>query len=282
MRTRSPRRWFWIAVLMIGCALAGIQSRPRTVGPASPPVDVAATVSRPAQSVLARLCTGTRRLFGGLGGLWEAEQTNERLRVEVERLRATDEELAECRQELARLRALVGLQDAVKRPVVAARSIGRGPSPWFHTLDVDVGRKQGVGPGCAVVAPAGLVGQLYRVGYNTSKVLCLTDRQASVGARLQPERVRHVVGVCRGDGESALVFEYPDANADVRPGDAVVTSGWEHGSRFPPGLLIGHVLTVEPRPHESLLVAVVRPAVELGRVEEVLIIRSEETEEDGQ
>ncbi|NUQ02134.1 MAG: rod shape-determining protein MreC, partial [Armatimonadetes bacterium] len=167
---------------------------------------------------------------------------------------------------------LLRLREAVDVPAVAARAIARGPSSWFRTLTIGVGRRDGIQPGSAVLAPGGLLGQVYQVSYASSQVLCLVDRLGSVGARLQPERARQVIGVCKGDGTSLCTLVYSNANADVRPGDAVVTSGQEQGSLFPPGLLIGHVVSIERRPDQSSLVCHIRPAVDPDLAEEVLVL----------
>ena len=239
MRARSSRRWLWFTILLLGCVLAGVQSRSRSVGPADFPTEAAAAVGQPARSLLTGAAAGVKRIAGSLANLLRLEQENERLRRQLQRAEVCREQTIEWRKEAERLRELVELRDRVGPGSVAARAIGRGPSPWFRTIELDVGRRDGVVDGCAVVAPAGLVGQVYEVTGTASKVLCLTDRRGRVGARMQADRARDVLGVCRGDGGDVLTFDYPDATVDVRPGDAVVTSGHGHGSLFPSGLAIG-------------------------------------------
>lgn len=272
-RARRPQgRWVWFTVLLVACVLAGMQSRPDRLGSASVPAEVVGAVGAPVESFL----TAAR---GGLAGAWrfvthlsELEQENARLRRQLALSQAQAEQSAEWRQEVARLRALLDVREPVALPAVAARTIGHGPSPWFRTLTITAGERDGVAPGAPVLAPGGLVGQVYQTGYATSKVLCLTDRLGRVGARLQPDRARQVLGVSRGDGSQLCRLTYPNAAADARPADAVVTSGHEHGSQFPAGLLIGHVVSLERRPDESSLVCWIRPAVDPDQVEDVLVL----------
>lgn len=272
MAARSGRRWFWIVVLLAGCLLAGMESRPQRLGGATPVGDVASSIGRPFQSVLTGLGDSLERAWSRIVRSGELERENARLRRQLAQSHGQYEQLVEWREEVARLRGLLELRDRAGGPTVAARAIGRGPSPWFETLALNVGRADGVAPGCAVLAPGGLLGQVYQVSARSSRVLCLTDRDGAVGVRLQPDRARHVVGVMKGTGGELCELSYAASEADVRPGDAAVTSGQEFGSLFPPGLLVGHVVTVERRPDESLLLAGVRPAVEVDRIEEVLVL----------
>lgn len=276
MRARASRRWVWVVVLLLGCVLAGMQTRPRALGPASLPAEAAAAAARPAESLMTGVGGVAHRIGGFFSHVMSLERENAALRERLEAAQANNERLAEALQETQRLRALLGLRGQVGGTSVAARAIGRSPSPWFRTLDLNVGRADGVRPGCAVVAPGGLVGQVYRVAAGSAKVLCLVDRQGSVGVRLQPDRARQVVGVCKGDGAELLTLTFGDPTAPLRPGDAVVTSGHESGSGFPAGLLVGHVVAAEARPQEQSVVAVIRPAVDMGRVEEVLVLLTPE------
>lgn len=273
---RTSRRWLWFTVLVIGCMIAGMQSNPAQQGPTGAPADVVATVGQPVESAITKVTDGASDGWSFVTGIFDLQRENTRLRQQSERAAAQAEQLEEYRQEVERLRSLLRLSAPLNRPAVSGRVIATGPSAWFRTLTANVGRKSGLRPGAAVLAPGGLVGQVYQVSYTSSKILALTDRLGSVGARVQPERARQVVGICKGNGTDSLTLIYEDAAADVRPGDPVVTSGQQYGSLFPPGLLVGHVIAVERRPDETSLILTIRPAVDPDRVEEVLILLPEE------
>jgi rod shape-determining protein MreC len=272
MNTRGGhRRWWWIVLLVAAGLFAGMQARPgsrRTDLPQS----TAAGLLAPAQAGLSRAEGGVAGLWRDLGHVSRLQGEVDRLNRELESERRTQKDGDELASEVARLRALLGLKESVKSPAVAARVIARSPSPWFETLSLNVGSADQVAPGQAVLAPGGLLGQVYQVSRHTARVLCLTDRLGSVGARLAAGRARQVVGVARGDGAGGLSLTYGDADADARPGDPVVTSGFDQGSAFPPGLTVGHVLKVDRRRHDSAVLLTLRPAVEPDRVEEVLVL----------
>ncbi len=271
----DSRRWLWFALVLGASMLCGWQSQTARHAQASWPADVATSLLQPVESAAAGVDRGVSGLIGRFTRQRTLAAENAALRARLEQVRPTVEQLAEAQQEVARLRALLALREANTGAGVAARAVSRGPSPWFQTLTINAGRKDGLEPGAAVLAPAGLVGQVYQVSHSSARVLCLADRLCGIGARLQPTRVRHVIGVCTGTGDGLCAFMSNDPSADVRPGDAVVTSGQESGSRFPGGLLIGHVLTVKRRPDLTQLNLVIRPIVDADDVEEVLVLRKQ-------
>jgi rod shape-determining protein MreC len=66
-----------------------------------------------------------------------------------------------------------------------------------------------------------------------------------------------------------------DADADIRVGDRVVTSGT--GGIYPRDLVIGYVTEVIPDEFSRTLTATVRPAATLTDLDRVMIITSYET-----
>lgn len=273
LRGSQTSRWRWLGwtAIVLACMIAGLQSRPQSKGEASAPAALAATIGRPfaiALTWLRGLVTGGWETVTGLSDL-QAE--NSRLRAQLEAQSQMAVELAEAKAEVARLQGLVAVGRKLDAPAMPARVIARGPSPWFQIVIIDHGEADGVRPGAAVLSAGGLLGQVYEVSAHSARVLCITDRLGSVGARLQPDRVRHVTGVAKGDGEASCILTSPIFDADVKAGDAVVTSGQEAGSLFPAGLPVGRVTAVESRPQESLLVCTIQPAVDPRRVEAVLV-----------
>jgi hypothetical protein len=71
------------------------------------------------------------------------------------------------------------------------------------------------------------------------------------------------------DDKYAAVVEDFDRLRDVQKGDPVVTGGI--GARFPVGLLVGSVVDVDDR-DDLTLRAVIRPAIDVARLEHVAIL----------
>jgi len=117
------------------------------------------------------------------------------------------------------------------------------------------------------VAPEGLVGRVVEVTPYTAKVQLVTDPVSASGGLLQRTRV---TGIVSGNLGAGLRMRYLPLLADVAVGDEVVTSGM--GGVFPKGIPVGRVTAVERKSGALFLEAVLQPKVDLGRLEEVLIL----------
>ena len=86
-------------------------------------------------------------------------------------------------------------------------------------------------------------------------------------ALLQDSRSR---GVVNGSQTGQLAMRYIAQGDVIRSGDRVLTSGL--GGNFPPGLLIGNVVDVRQKDVDMFKEARIEPAIDFGRIEEVLVI----------
>lgn len=197
----------------------------------------------------------------------------QRLRLENARLIAENARLREAEITAKRLRSQLGFVQQLPRGHVAADVIALFPNPNFRTLVINRGSRAGIRVHSVVVAPDGLVGQVYDVAPSTSAVLLLTDAASAVGARVQRAASR-AVGVCKGNGTDLLTIAYLPQDADVRPGDTVITSGLGgQGGVYPPGLVIGTVTSVGSDTAGAERVVRVKPAVDVSRLEEVYVLK---------
>jgi rod shape-determining protein MreC len=164
------------------------------------------------------------------------------------------------------------LLDLKKRsvfPSIVANIIVRDPTNWAAVVLIDKGSKHGIRQGMPVVTPLGIVGKVAEVGERISKVTLLTDPRFSVAAVIGRTREQGLVsgtlrGLCR--------IQYLPVSADVKAGDSIVTS--KISSFFPPGLTVGQVVKVEESFTSPTLECLVRPAVVLSQIEEVLVVLS--------
>lgn len=215
-------------------------------------------------------------LAAGISGGITDIQTFSRLRAENESLRAKAEAydatlhlLEELEIENERLRALLGFSQAVPYEYVVADVVARNPDNWFSRVTINRGAADGIAKDMPVVTSQGLVGRIVQVSGSVSVVELLTDRDSAAGAMVQSSRD---AGVARGQGSetpllSMLLFV---REAEVNVGDTVVTSGL--GEIYPPGLFIGRVVEVRKEHYGLIKSAQIRPGVEFGRLEEVLVI----------
>jgi rod shape-determining protein MreC len=177
----------------------------------------------------------------------ESFQSRESLRAENERLRRQqrDLELMSMRYEaLAHENGeLRGLRDAL--PPVAdrwlpAEIINIQLSGLRQRLLINRGATNGVFKGQAVLDDRGLIGQTTHVGPWSAEVILITDPEHAVPVRVDRTGLR-TIAVGGGDG-SSLALPYLPANADIRSGDLLVTSGL--GGVFPEGYPVAKVTEV--------------------------------------
>lgn len=212
------------------------------------------------------------RLIGGLRvNLDDPSDLQRQLAVlkrENEQLRQEAIAAGELRLENQQLRDQ--LQIKVTKPElkwIPARVIGYDANPLVRSVTISVGTRESVAEGMTVITTEGLVGRVIHAGPTTSRVLLCTDVSSSVNALLQDSRAR---GVVNGSQTGQLAMRYIGQGDVVRSGDRVLTSGL--GGNFPPGLLVGNVVDVRQKDVDMFKEARIEPAVDFGRIEEVLVI----------
>lgn len=199
----------------------------------------------------------------------------EELRQEKGALLFENNQLRENQLEVQRLRAMLDFEQANPQyELIGATVIARGPSNWYSTLILNRGTTAGVAKNMVVIVPEGLVGRVVTVSEETAEVLLITDREGPAGAvvLIQENRIPGVVeGI--GDGSDALMMRHIPYDAPVEIGQFVVTSGL--GEFFPKGIRIGTVQSIDSEAEPSGLQksAIIKPAVDFNRLEEVFIIK---------
>jgi rod shape-determining protein MreC len=149
-----------------------------------------------------------------------------------------------------------------------ANVIGRDPSNWNASLIIDKGHAEGIEVGQPVVSPLGVVGRIFEVGHNTSKVILLSDPTFAVAAVVERSREN---GLLTGTLQGVLRLQYLTDNADVKVGDRLVTS--RLSTAFPSGILIGQITDVQASVNSHTVECLVDPAVDLSELEEVIVIK---------
>lgn len=196
----------------------------------------------------------------------------EELRGRLEKLKGIETEVLELREENERLRRLLNFTERSSFRFIPAQVIGRSPDNWSSLIKVDKGALHGIKKDMPVVTDAGLVGRVIQVSRTVSTVMLLTDRESRIGAMVQRSRDAGIISTELGE-RRLLDLRLFSAEADVVIGDRVITSGL--GVVFPEGLLIGQVVDVRTGEGGLVKYAVVEPAANLDRLEEVLLIEDE-------
>lgn len=153
--------------------------------------------------------------------------------------------------------------------LLLAKVIGRSPNNWYTTLTINKGSNQGVKKDMPIVNHQGLAGRVISVTKNTAEVLLLLDSEGAVGGRVFENRV--TPGVVTGTGrEGSLKMVHLSHDVPIEEGHTIVTSGL--GEMYPQGIRIGTVSSVNIEPSGLIKTAIVEPAVDFSRLEEVFVI----------
>ncbi len=242
--------------------------------------DAVNTVAQPFQKFSVRASNAIIDFFERVFKTTEADKENEQLRVRLAQYETMESELSSLRQENERLKALLNYADALEGyTYLTAPIIGRSQGIWFSEFTVSAGRNQGVAENMAVITGLGLVGRVSSVSANTCKIIGIIDATSDVSVMV--ERTRDY-GFARGKleagGDDTLELYYLPAGSDLVPGDAIVTSGID--GVFPKGIPVGSVLEVSRASgQQEDKNALVQPAVDFLRLEEVIILTKAEQEE---
>ena len=230
------------------------------------------TAFSPVIKGVAYLKTNISKPFSYIAQLKNALEENSRLKDENERLKRQLPEYDEVKAENERLIRLLNFVKESKGVSKPARVIGWDLIEWHHTVLIDKGKKHGVEENMPVVSGDGVVGKILEAGDSVSKVLLVIDNNSRIGALVQRSRE---AGIIEGRQRGQCRMNYLSREAEIKVGDRIVTSGT--GGTFPKGLFIGFVTKLYFEKFGLHKSADVKPAVDFGKLEEVLVLITQKT-----
>ncbi len=170
-----------------------------------------------------------------------------------------------------RLKHLLDTRQILGMHAQLARLIDVQIGPTRDRVMLNVGADEGVHVGQVVIDAHGVMGQIIETFPHASMAMLVIDPDHAVPVMLNRTGLR---GIARGTGDAdRLVVPDLPLSSDVKPGDEWVTSGL--GGRFPAGFPVGTVTRVKHDASGTFLEAVLKPAAELERSGEVLLLRDQ-------
>ena len=224
-------------------------------------------VVSPPEMLLHGIGKGIRSVWSNYIDLIHVRKQNQDLKAELDQVRLEEDSLAEDARQGQRLQALLAFKEKYIYKTVAAQVIGTSGTEQSHVLLIDKGSDDGLKPDMPVITPDGIVGKTRDVFRHTSQVLEISDATSGAGVILEKTRIR---GVLSGDswGQPEIVNVSPDDR--IQRGEPVLTSGGD--AIYPRGLAVGTVQRIVPQPEGTLVNVLIKPAANLSRLEEVLVI----------
>jgi len=225
-----------------------------------------ATVA-PLEKTLGWLQTSSGNIWHNYFYLRGVRAENRDLKLQIERMSLEQARMSQDADQARRLQALLGFKERFISQTMAAQVIGSSGSELSRSVYIDKGYKDGIKPDMAVITADGIVGKVLRAdNRHVAQVLLIDDQTSGVGAILDKTRLQ---GILRGTPTGEVVLEKVMSDETVPVGELVLTSGGD--GIFPKGLLVGKVTKASPG-SDLFLNIHVRPAADLSRLEEVLVV----------
>jgi rod shape-determining protein MreC len=277
---RRPRSFSDIGVRVGLLALAAVLLMALQLSGNLRPVQSLITqLTAPAQLSATGVTASVEGFFASIARVRTLEQEYAALQTRADQLEAENNTLREVEKENEQLRALLNFAETRPRlelrgAQIVARVIGEESTNFIETILIDLGQVHGIRTGMPVVTDQGLVGRISEVTENTSKVLLLNDAGSSASALLAESRLN---GIVHGSTSGDLIMDFIPQGPTFEEGEGVLSSGL--GGQFPRGLAIGVIESIDSQPNAVFQTARVRPAVDFGSLELVMVITNFEPSE---
>ena len=266
-----PRRptLLFIVVLALLFLLMSVSSQTRYVGETRTMFErTVMTIFSPVPKTVNWIGQTTADMYHGYLDMRRSVNENLELHRKVIELTTENLKLHQSEGDLKRLRSLLGYAEEFSMPTMMAQAIMLDTSSRFKAIIIDRGSTAGIQVNDAVVNASGLIGRVVLTTKDMAKIQLITDANSSAGVLI--ERTRRQ-GVLRGDGiAGAALYDIPSL-ADVQPGDKILTAGID--GIYPKGIPVG-VVTKAERGQDLFKNITVRPLVDFGSIEEVIVLHT--------
>ena len=272
-----PRRptLLFIVVLSVLFVLMSLSSRTRYIGETRTLAErTVMTIFSPVPKIVNYVGGTASDMYHGYLDMRRAVNENLQLHRKVAGLTAENLKLRQTESDLRRLRALLSYSEQFTMKTSLAHAVMLDTSGRFKSLIIDRGSADGVDVNDAIVNANGLIGRVILTTKDMAKIQLISDANCSVGSLI--ERTRRQ-GVLRGNGRGAAALHDIPTLADVRAGDRVLSAGID--GIYPKGIPIGVITKAEQGPNLFKNIEV-RPLVDFGAIEEVIVIHTRKIPEE--
>jgi len=181
--------------------------------------------------------------------------------------------LESLENENVRLRGLLENSFKLGEQVLVAELLSVNLVPYEHVMVVNKGSRFGVHEKQSVLDASGIVGQVIRSLPLSSEVMLITDPNHAIPVQVNRNGLRTIA---IGSGQlDRLNLPFLPNNADIVPGDLLVTSGL--GGTFPQGYPVAVVDNFTAQPNKPFANIYATPKAKLDRIRELLVVWSDST-----
>jgi rod shape-determining protein MreC len=169
---------------------------------------------------------------------------------------------------------LLGAAQAISQSARLGEILHMGRDPFSQKMVVNLGSRQNIKAGQAVIDGDGIIGQVTRVYPFSSEVTLITDKELSIPVQVERNGLR---AIAFGAGvDNLLDLPYLPANVDIQEGDRLITSGID--GVYPVGLAVAEVINIERNPDSPFALITSKPIAGVKSHRQVLLIGLPEIE----
>ena len=268
-RSRRPRTTLLLLVL-VAVTIITLDARGSFHVITSGVKSVAADAFAPVRSGVNDIVEPIGSFLAGSVHYGAVRQQNQKLQAEIGQLKQQIASQADVDQAMQQLTALLNLTFLPNLQTVPAEVTGYDTSDFAATVDISVGRADGVQLNMPVVGAGGLVGLVVQANHDTATVRLITDGQSSVGVRYG--RAPGSLAVLTGEGSGKpLSADLVPNNTPLTKGEQLTTSGLQ-GALFPPGIPVASVVTARTGATATQESVVLEPLADLAHLRYVSVV----------
>ena len=240
------------------------------------------------QTLMAPLKAGAKALtqqaeqfYGYMFNYESLAAENEALKARIADMEDEARQADSYQRENQRLRLLLDLTSTHEDyELVDAYVIAWSSTDWSSTVTVNKGTNAGIQLDmCAITANGEVVGLVTEVGENFAVVKTVLDSSLEISATIASSGYRGMVqGGYKSGRKDLLKMDYLPSGAIIRNNDQVVTSG---STVYPRNLIMGHIVDAGFDETGVAKYAIIEPAADLGRLEQLFILTDYTTEITG-
>lgn len=230
-------------------------------------------VIKPFQKISGFCVNSVDNFFSYFINVKTVQSNNELLKEQIDVLNADLRQLADLKSENERLKDLLELKNSdTEHDYVAAQIISKSWNNWENTLTLNIGLDEGIKINDVVTTRTGIVGYVYEVGSNWSKVITVLDPSMSVSSLVKRTGDD---GIVQGDYNAKngqyCKISFIDKESGLSVGDTIETSG--AGGIFPAGLYIGKISQLKTVSDGVSRQAVIETGADFNNLSHVMVIK---------
>lgn len=228
------------------------------------------SVTMPFQKFFYSVSLGFKGIGEFIAEIGDLKRENENLRKSNQELVAENAMYKDMKNENDQLREQLSILPRDKYDLIPAFLVSQDPNGTGNWMEIDKGSDDGISVGMPVIISKGiLVGKVYQVDANSSKVILLTNPKSMVNVVTLENSAK---GVVKGEYGLGIILDMVLQADSIKTGDNVVTSGV--GGEVPRGLFVGTIQEIHQSADHLFQQAALTAPFQISKLQLVFVIKN--------